>query len=157
MASKIKSSRRLKRTRLTYEFIVKHPYGAAAISGYQKAARHFGLHTRADPTTKGTDQFQLLVDRDPKKLRDTARQLSNLGCAASERDDDGILNEEFDILLMSGVAWFAQDFNWWDVEGDEGALEHLGWARIVEKRTDGSFYVTLRRHSKQKTSRRKRT
>jgi hypothetical protein len=137
----------LVRSRSRYELIVSYPWGTSAISGYRRAARHFGLHTRLDSTSKGTDQWCLLIHRDEAVLRAAARSLTNYARSCNDReiDNEGVLDEEFEILLNSGAHWFAHDWKWWDIEGDEGALEGLRWSRIVTQRDDGSYRVSLRR------------
>jgi hypothetical protein len=129
-----------------YKFTVFYPFGTTAIQGYRRAARYFGLHTRIDPTTEGTDQWRLLVHKDAKLLRRTAKTL--LDHAMSESDNFDA--QEFEILLNSGIHWFAQDWKWWDIQNDDGALEHLGWSRAITELPNGSFRVVLRRLPRRK-------
>jgi hypothetical protein len=87
----------------------------------------------------GGDCWLLLISRDTEILRQTARRLGELG----EPEDDENFSTRRDILLNSGVAWISQDWRYWDVEADIGALEHLGWTRTVAGYGEHGFRVTL--------------
>jgi hypothetical protein len=151
-----KPNRRPRRSGSVYKFVLRDPWGTNAIYGYRRAARHFGLKTLEDPSLEGTDQWRLLVHKDAGLLRRTGKRLVEHNIATSERDDDYVLVEEMDILLKSGVHWFAQDCNWWDIENDEGALESLGWARTVTEPQKGTYQVVLRQRPKTRKRRRGR-
>jgi hypothetical protein len=136
----------LKRTEDTYEFLVTYPHGGSAISGYRRAARHFGLHTREDPTYEGSDAYRVLVHESAQKLRDVAKALNDAYSAANSSDlgDETLIDEVEDwLVLKSDVAWFTHDWSYWGQDQDEGALEHLKWKRtVVESGKD--YRVTLR-------------
>jgi hypothetical protein len=121
--------------------MVRYPWGLSAVSGYRKAARHFGLHTLEDPSTVGTTSFRILVHQDVTKLRRAAKVLAD---AYSSDDDHLVSKAENWLLSESGVNWFAQDGSWWDLARDEGALECLGWVRSVAELA-GCSRVTIRR------------
>jgi hypothetical protein len=130
---------RLKRTENRYEFLIRYPYGTSAVNGYRRAARHFGLHTLEDPTTVGTDTFRLLIHKSAKRLREAARILNR----AYSADDETLINEaETWLAIESDIHWFDHDWKYWNQEQDEGALEQLGWKRIVVQ-VGNSFRVTL--------------
>jgi hypothetical protein len=130
------------RSAKVFEFLVKYPWGISAISGYRRAARHFGLHTREDPSTVGNDSWCLFVHKDPRKLRQVVAQLSALDPSNSNYDVD-----EWSIKVGSGVHWFWHDWKQWDIEADENAVKNLGWTRAVEDRGDGTYRVTIRRRA----------
>ena len=124
-------SSRLIRDRDTYEFIVRRPHGASAISGYRRAARHFGLHTLEDPSFTGGDSFRMFVSKDARKLRLLAKDIHQ---AYATGGDDAFDAAELLVMEADSVHFFTQDVNYWNIEDDEGALECLGWKRsIVEK------------------------
>ena len=132
--------RTLTRDTRTYEFIVRYPHGTSAINGYRRAARHFGLHTREDSTTIGSDATRLFVHRDAARLRAADRTLS---AAYASNDDSRIEDAEWWLAADSGVHWFEQDWNGWEPELDEGALEHLGWRREMTERDGRSESTRL--------------
>jgi hypothetical protein len=147
---------RLNRTSNTYEFFVRYPYGSSVIRGYRRAARHFGLHTLHDPTFAGSDGYRLLIHKSAKKLREAARVLGHAYAHANETDDETLIDEaEFWLEIKSGVHWFSHDWKHWDQEQDEGALEHLGWRRVVVEEDDG-FRITLQLDGKRDPGRRSR-
>jgi hypothetical protein len=125
------------RTSDTFEFLVREPWGASAISGYRKAARHFGLHTREDPTMEGSDAYRVLVHRSAASLR-RAAEVMNRGYGSDIQDaiDDAEI-----WLLRSDVTWFAQDWRYWDEAQDEGALECLGWKRLPSSSSTQKWLV----------------
>ncbi len=125
---------------LTYEFTVQDPWGLTAVEGYLEAARHFGLNAMEDPSTDGGDTYRLLIHRSVTKLRQAGRILAR---AHSSEDDARIEKAEEWLALESGVHWFHHDWRYWDQEQDEGALEQLGWERVVKKTRNG-YRVTLR-------------
>jgi hypothetical protein len=132
---------RLTRTRNTYEFIVQEPYGASAINGYRRAARHFGFRTLEDPTFGGSDAYRLLIHEDARKLRAAAKVL----CEAYSSGDQNCIDEaESWLASASGVNWLSHDWKYWDSEQDEGTLGCLGWKRRVVE-VDGRYRVALRR------------
>jgi hypothetical protein len=134
---------RLRRSERIFEFIVDYPHGTRAVAGYRKAARHFGWRTREDPSFDGLDQCRLLIDRDPKALRRVAQRLLNY--VPDETDDeDDYLSAELDILLEANVAWITQDWKYWDIDSDDGAMEHIGWSRTIAPHGKHGFRVTLR-------------
>jgi hypothetical protein len=77
--------------------------------------------------------------------------------ANSDVSDDDFLFEEFEILLKSGVQWFAQDWKCWDIKDDEGAIDQLDWVRTVIELPDGSYRVEIRQRPKRKKRLRKGT
>lgn len=131
---------RLKRTRNTYEFLIRYPYGISAINGYRRAARYFGLHTLEDPTTVGTDTCRLLIHKSTKRLRDAAKVLNH---AYSSDDQTLIDTAEIWLTTESDVHWFDHDWKYWNQEQDVGALEQLGWNRVIIEASN-SFRITLR-------------
>ena len=87
---------------------------------------------------EGSDGFRVLVHRSAAALRRAARVLD---CAYGSDVLDAI--DEAEIwLLRSDVTWFAQDWRYWDEAQDEGALECLGWKRLVVK-SSNVFRITL--------------
>ena len=130
---------RLVRTADTYEFLVREPWGASAISGYRRAARHFGLHTMEDPTMEGSDAYRVFVHKSVSALRRAARMLDR---AYTSNQQDAIDDAEI-WLLDNHLIWFAHDWHYWDEAQDEGALECLGWKRLVVKR-ENIYRITLR-------------
>jgi hypothetical protein len=139
MTSK-KQTLHLRRSRRTFEFLVRYPHGISAINGYRRAARHFGLHTQEDPTTVGNDTCRLFIHKSPSKLREAARRV---GDAYASGDDSFIEQAETWLAFDSDVNWFAQDWKYWDQDQDEGALKNLGWERIIVERAH-HYRVTLR-------------
>lgn len=131
---------RLQRNKDTYEFLVRYPHGTSAINGYRRAARHFGLHTLEDPATVGTDTCRLLIHKSAKRLREAANVLDR---AYSAGDQTLIDEAEAWLAIESGIHWFDHDWSYWDQEQDEGALEQLGWDRVILE-TGNSFRITLR-------------
>lgn len=129
---------RLARTSDTYEFLVRYPWGASAISGYRRAARHFGFHTREDPTLAGSDAYRLFVHKSAAMLRQAVKTLE----VAYVSDQQAAIDDVELSIGASGVAWFAQDWKHWDPDQDEGALECLGWKRFVVE-TGKNYRVTL--------------
>ena len=124
-------SSRLIRDRDTYEFIVRRPHGASAISGYRRAARHFGLHTQEDPSCGGSDSFRMFVSKDARKLRLAAKTINQ---AYATDDEDNINAAESHLLEAHDIHFFSSGWKSWDSQADEGTLEQLGWKRsIVEK------------------------
>ena len=135
---------RLVRTRNVYEFIVRFPWGSSAISGYRRAARHFGFHTMEDPTLEGSDAYRVLVHKDARQLRAAAKMLSD--AYSCEEDAPGEAAEMW-LICESGIHYFTHDWKHWDPEQDEGALECLGWERrVVELNWPSgcAYRVTLR-------------
>ena len=131
---------RLARTAGIYEFLVREPFGASAISGYRKAARHFGLHTREDPTLAGSDGYRVFVHKSAARLRQAVKMLD----VAYVSDQQNVIDDAEAELAGWHVPWFAQDWKYWDAEQDEGALETLGWKRRIAKAGNG-YRITLRR------------
>ena len=129
---------RLARTADAYEFLVRSPFGASAISGYRRAARHFGLHTLEDPTAEGSDGYRVLVHKSAPALRRAAEVLE----LAYASDRQSVIDEAEMWLATSDVTWFAQDWRCWDEAQDEGALACLGWKRLVVK-SEKSYRLTL--------------
>jgi hypothetical protein len=127
------------RTADTYEFLVRDPWGASAISGYRRAARHFGLHTMEDSTLAGSDRYRLFVHKRAAALR---RVVKMLEIAYASNQQDAIDEAEMS-LYSAHVPWFAQDWKDWNAEQDEGALETLGWKRLMVKVENG-YRVTLK-------------
>lgn len=138
-----RSVRRLARTADTYEFLVRAPFGASAISGYRRAARHFGLHTLEDPTAEGSDAYRVLVHENARALARAAQVLEH----AYGSDRQSAIDEAEVWLARSDVSWFAQDWKYWDMDQDEGALDCLGWKRFVVQSAK-SYRITLRRVKK---------
>ena len=130
---------RLARTADAYEFLVCSPFGASAISGYRRAARHFGLHTLEDPTAEGSDEYRILVHKSAPALRRAAEVLEH----GYGSDRQSAIDEAEMWLATSNVTWFAQDWKHWDQDQDEGALERLGWKRFIVK-AGKSYRITLR-------------
>jgi hypothetical protein len=130
---------RLARTADTYEFLVRPPFGASVISGYRKAARHFGLQTMEDPTMEGSDGYRVLVHKSAPVLRRAADVLDR----AYGSDRQSAIDEAEMWLATSDVTWFAQDWRYWDEAQDEGALACLGWKRLVVK-SEKSYRITLK-------------
>ena len=134
----------LLRNRTTFEFLVRYPHGSTAISGYRRAARHFGLHTKEDPAFEGSDAFRIFVHKDPRKLRALAKAI---GDAYATISDNTIFDVDYDIITSADVAYFEQDWRWWDETSDREALKHLGWKRRIRKFHDKSgsefFRLTL--------------
>lgn len=128
----------LVRTADTYEFLVRYPWGASAISGYRRAARHFGFHTREDSTLAGSDAYRLFVHKRAAILRQAVKVLE----VAYISDQQAAIDDAEASLASGDVAWFAQDWKHWDEEQDEGALEHLGWKRLIVK-AGRSYRITL--------------
>jgi len=83
------------------------------------------LHTLEDPCSSGD---RLLIHKDPSKLRKAASVLSS---AYSSDDDAAIDAAELWLAGDSDVDWFDHKWNYWDQEQDIGALECLGWNRVV--------------------------
>ena len=131
-------SGRLVRTADAYEFLVRYPWGASAIGGYRRAARHFGFHTREDPTFAGSDAYRLFVHKSAAMLRQAVKTLE----VAYVSDQQAAIDDAELSIGASGVAWFAQDWKHWDPDQDEGALECLGWKRFVVE-TGKNYRVTL--------------
>lgn len=131
---------RLQRTKNAFEFLVRYPHGTSAINGYRRAARHFGLHTLEDPTTVGTDTCRLLIHKSAKRLREAARVLDR---AYSVGDQNLIDEAEAWLVIKSDIHWFDHDWKHWDQEQDEGAIEQLGWDRVISE-TGNSYRITLR-------------
>lgn len=129
---------RLERTADTYEFVIRPPLGASVISGYRRAAHHFGLHTLEDPTAEGSDGYRVLVHRSLPRLKKAAAVLER----AYSSDRQNRIDDAEAWLARSGVTWFAQDWNYWDQAQDQGALACLGWKRRVVK-TEKSYRITI--------------
>jgi hypothetical protein len=136
---------RLKRSARIFEFIVDYPHGTRAVAGYRKAARHFGWRTRDDPSMAGSDQWRLLIGRDERELRLVAKRLRDFADeeASSDVEEDDPW-PDLDILLEADVHWISQDWRYWDIESDAGAMEHLGWSRTIVPHGKRGFRVTLR-------------
>jgi hypothetical protein len=148
MTSKSKP-RRLQRSADIFEFIVDYPHGTSALAGYRKAARHFGWRTREDPTLAGGDQWRLLIGRDDRVLREAVRRLSESDESHESEDEDDLF-PDMDILLDLNVHWIAQDWKYWDMEAEAGAMESLGWTRSVVPHGKRAFRVTLRLKGRRK-------
>ena len=129
---------RLVRTADTYVFLVQYPFGGSVISGYRKAARHFGLHTMEDPTMEGADAYRVLVHKSRPAIRRAAQVLDR----AYGSDQQSAIDDAEMWLTRSNVTWFAQEWNYWDDAQDEGALACLGWKRLIVK-SEKSYRVTL--------------
>jgi len=140
MTPKKRRTPRLLRNRRTFEFVTRYPHGTAAINGYRRAARHFKFHTLEDPTTIGSDTCRLLIHKSARKLREAAKLLRE---AYASGDEELIDKAEMWLACDSGVHWFDQDWKYWDQEQDEGALECLGWERLIVESGD-RYRVTLR-------------
>ncbi|MGA7991637.1 MAG: hypothetical protein WCC53_09420 [Thermoanaerobaculia bacterium] len=132
-------STRLVRTSEIFEFLVRYPWGSSAISGYRRAARHFGFHTREDPTFEGSDAYRVFVDKSAAALRRVVKALE----IAYSSGQQNVIDDAEAELAGGDVIWFAQDWKHWEAEQDEGALERLGLKRrIVE--AGKSYLVTLK-------------
>lgn len=115
---------RSKRSATEFAFVVRYPWGTSAIEGYRRAAEHFGLCTRVDPTTDGDDVTRLLIHADAAVL---ARAVEGLLALLDGSDEDDPYEwPDVDLLIEAGVHWFTQDWKHWDAEQDEGVLEGLG-------------------------------
>jgi hypothetical protein len=146
------SRQALRRNATTFEFVVRYPHGTSAINGYRQAARHFGFHTLEDPTTAGGDDTRVLIHRSASVLRRAARRLSK----AWTSDLDGAADEgELWLATESGVSWFHHDWNYWDADQDNGALESLGWRRRISAQGD-DYRVTLTTRSRRDSSKGRR-
>jgi hypothetical protein len=144
MTPKKRRNRRLIRNRNTFEFLTRYPNGTAAINGYRRAARHFKFHTLEDPTMVGSDAYRLFVHKSAQKLREAAKVIGDAYTLANTADDEELIDEAEMWLCDSDVLWFAQDWKYWDMEQDEGALELLGWERLIAPYGDAGYRVTLR-------------
>ena len=140
MTPRKQPTRRLVRNRHTFEFLVRYPHGTAAINGYRRAARHFKFHTLEDPTTVGGDTCRLFVHKSAQKLREAAKVV---GDAYTSGDDELIDEAEMWLATDSDVHWFDHSWKYWAIEQDEGALECLGWKRLIVE-SGASYRVTLR-------------
>ena len=93
----------------------------------------------------GSDQWRLLIGRDDGVLRLVAQRLRDLvhdEAGAGDEEDD--LWADQDILLEADIAWISQDWRYWDMESDAGAMEHLGWSRTIIPHGEHGLRVTLR-------------
>ena len=144
-------SARLIRNRSIFEFLVRYPHGSSAIAGYRRAARHFGLHTKDDPTFEGSDAYRLFIHRNARKLRAIAKAIEH---ANAITPDDTIYDVENDLFDEAQVTYFTQDWRFWDIPADESALENLGWKRYVLDTTYKSgnqvYCVTLNRSARRR-------
>jgi hypothetical protein len=120
-----------------YKFTVREPWGTSVINGYRRAARHFGLHTRNDPTAEVSDSYRLLVHREAGKLRQVAAALTRL-----DADDPEFELNELEVLTP--VNWFWHHWRKWDKSQDEGALGNLAWKRTIIELKPGVFRVTIK-------------
>ena len=134
---------RLVRDGHTFEFYVRFPPGHFAMSGYRKAARHFGLHTLEDPSFEGTDAYRMFVDASATRLGAVATALQK----ACELDDGDDLDPVEDwVIQHPELNWFSHDWKHWDPEDDEGVLDELGWKRAITPTKSGcKVTLTLRR------------
>jgi len=140
MTPKKRRTPRLLRNRRTFEFVTRYPHGTAAINGYRRAARHFKFHTLEDPSTAGSDTCGLLIHKNAQKLCEAAKILKE----AYASDDDGLIEKaELWLACDSGVHWFDHDWKYWDQQQDEGALECLGWERLIVE-SGARYRVRLR-------------
>lgn len=134
--------RPLVRNARCFEFLVRYPWGSAAINGYRRAARHFGLHTMEDPAFEGSDAYRMFVDRSASRLRSVAASIRKIAAL-----DDGT-RDDFDpvddwLVEQRDLHWFAADWKHWSMEDDEGTLEGLGWQRSVVQ-MGNRYRITLR-------------
>jgi hypothetical protein len=89
----------------------------------------------------GTDSCRLLIHKSASKLREAAKRL---GDAYTSGDDELIQEAEIWSSFDSDVHWFARDWKYWDQEKDDGALECLGWERLIVESGAKSYRVTIR-------------
>jgi len=128
---------KLNRTSDVYEFLVRYPWGMSSINGYREAARHFGLHTLEDPSSRGMDSCCLLVHRDLQVLREASRVSATI-----EPED---WDEFYVEMAKRGVGVIDHDWKHWYPEDDKAALVGLGLDGEAVEYEDGRYRVTLRR------------
>jgi hypothetical protein len=135
---------KLERTRNTYEFLVRYPWGSSCMNGYRRAARHFGLHTLEDPSSRGNDAFLILIHKSYRVLKGVETISKNV--------DVDFWNNNFETeMCKRGIRWFFSDWKHWDPEDDDGALASLGWERTIVEYKEGCYRVMLRkRHDNSK-------
>jgi hypothetical protein len=129
---------KLRRTSDIYEFLVRYPWGMSSINGYRHAARHFGLHTLEDPSSRGWDSCGLLVHRSVQALREASR----VSATIEPEDWDTFYVE----MANRGVGVIDHDWKHWDPDDDKAALAGLGLDAEAVEYEDGRYRVTLRRH-----------
>lgn len=129
---------KLRRSSDVYEFLVRYPWGMSSINGYRHAARHFGLHTLQDPSSRGWDSCSLLIHRSVQVLRKASR----VSAAIEPEDWDTFYVE----MAKRGVGVIDHDWKHWYPEDDKAALAGLGLDAEAVEYEDGRFRVTLRRH-----------
>ena len=128
----------LRRTPDVYEFLVRYPWGMSSINGYRHAARHFGLHTLEDPSSRGWDSCCLLVHRSIEVLRKASR----VSATIEPEDWDTFYVE----MAKRGVGVIDHDWKHWCPEDDKAALAGLGLDAEAVEYEDGRYRITLRRH-----------
>ena len=100
----------------------------------------FSNFTRLKTPPRGTDTCRLLIHKSARKLRKAAKLLDE---AYSSDDEELIDGAELWLASDSGIRWFNHDWKYWDQDQDEGALESLGWERVIVE-SAACYRVTLR-------------
>ena len=128
---------KLRRSREVYEFLVRYPWGFSSILGYRRAARHFGLHTLEDPSSRGQDSCCLLVHGSAQVLRDAAQVSPTI----EPEDWDDFYPE----MAKRGICVIDHDWKHWYPEDDKEPLAGLGLQAEFLEYEEGRYRVTLRR------------
>jgi hypothetical protein len=128
---------KLRRSRDVYEFLVRYLWGFSSILGYSRAARHFGLHTLEDPSSRGQDSCCLLVHGSAQVLRDATRVSPTI----EPEDWDDFYPE----MAKRGICVIDHDWKHWYPEDDKEPLAGLGLQAEFLEYEEGRYRVTLRR------------